>query len=42
MILPLYVKDLYVKTKIVVAENVIVGKVPEVYLQNQDKLLQLN
>lgn len=42
MILPLFVKDLYVKTKIVVAENVIVGKVPEVYLQNQDKLLQLN
>ncbi|MGN0765221.1 MAG: sporulation protein YunB [Christensenellales bacterium] len=42
MILPLYVKDLYVKTKIVVAESVIVGKVPEVYLQNQDKLLQLN
>ena len=42
MILPLYVKDLYVKTKIVVAESVIVGKVPEVYLQNQDKLLTLN
>lgn len=42
MILPLYVKDLYVSTKIVVAESVIVGKVPEVYLQNQDKLLTLN
>lgn len=42
MILPLYVKDLYVNTKIVVAESVIVGKVPEVYLQNQDKLLTLN
>ena len=42
MILPLYVKDLYVKTKVVVAESVIVGKVPEMYLQNQDKLLQLN
>ncbi|MGN0796603.1 MAG: sporulation protein YunB [Christensenellales bacterium] len=42
MILPLYVKDLYVKTKIVVAENVIFGKIPEVYLQNQDKLLTLN
>lgn len=42
MILPLYVKDLYVSTKIVVAESVIVGKVPEMYLQNQDKLLTLN
>ena len=42
MILPLYVKDLYVNTKIVVAESVIVGKVPEMYLQNQDKLLTLN
>ena len=42
MILPLYVKDLYVKTKIVVAENIIVGKIPEVYLQNQDNLLGLN
>ncbi|MGN0788328.1 MAG: sporulation protein YunB [Christensenellales bacterium] len=42
MILPLYVKDLYVKTKIVVAESVIVGKIPEVYLQNQDNLLGLN
>ncbi|MGN0771734.1 MAG: sporulation protein YunB [Christensenellales bacterium] len=41
MILPLYVKDLYIKTSIMVAENVIVGVVPEFYMQNSDSLLRL-
>lgn len=43
MILPLYVRDVEIKTSFMICENIIVGKVPEFYLggNQKDNLLDL-